>query len=154
MVLLPRGSPLGPFSDLGSPFVSKVPNFSILGLKTREKSVQPLFNVNHLITCDNKNFYLSTFMCLTEIQRFPLFFSRSRLISVKFVQNTLFWVPIASGEGPLKVAVHSKLGPHFDKFRSPFHVGAVPVVYYCKTAEVVHFDCPFKLHIFIAIVLG
>ena len=64
-------------------------------------------------------------MCLTEIQRFPLFFSRSRLISVKFVQNTLFWVPIASGEGPLKVAVHSKLGPHFDKFRSPLHVGAV-----------------------------
>ena len=52
--LLPHWSPFG---DFGPHFFFKVPIFSILGLSTRQKSVQPLSNVNHLITCDNKNWF-------------------------------------------------------------------------------------------------
>ena len=51
MALLPRGSPFGDpgphgdlFQILGPHFFFKVPIFSILGLRTREKSVQPPSN--------------------------------------------------------------------------------------------------------------
>ena len=41
-----------------------------------------------------------------------------------------FWVPISAVKGPrwvpISLKIRSLLGPHFDKFRSPFHVGAVP----------------------------
>ena len=40
-----------------SPFFFKVPIFFILGLRMRQKSVQPLSNANQLITCDNKNWF-------------------------------------------------------------------------------------------------
>ena len=43
--LLPRWSPFGDFEFFG-PLFFKVSIFSILGLRTRQKSVQPLYNVN------------------------------------------------------------------------------------------------------------
>ena len=59
--LLPSWSPFGDFGPngdqnefFGPHFFFKVPIFSISGLRTRQKSVQPLSNVNHLITCVNK----------------------------------------------------------------------------------------------------
>ena len=48
-------SPWRPFSDFESPFFFKVPIFSILVIRTHEKSVQPPSNVDHVITCDNTN---------------------------------------------------------------------------------------------------
>ena len=60
--LLPRWSPFGDFGPhgdknkfFGPHFFFKVPILSISGLGTRQKSVQPLSNDNHLITCDNQN---------------------------------------------------------------------------------------------------
>ena len=60
--LLPSWSPFGDFGphgdqNFGPHFFFKVPIFFILGLRMRQKSVQPLSNVNHLITCDNKNWF-------------------------------------------------------------------------------------------------
>ena len=49
--------PMGTKINFLVPIFFKVPIFSILGLRTRQKSVQPLSNVNHLITCDNKNWF-------------------------------------------------------------------------------------------------
>ena len=43
------------FRGLWSPLLFKFPLFSTLGLRRRQKSVQPLYNVHHLFTCDNKN---------------------------------------------------------------------------------------------------
>ena len=53
--LLPRGSPFGDPGPHGDLFQIWVPIFSILSLRTREKSVQPPSSVDHLITCDNTN---------------------------------------------------------------------------------------------------
>ena len=55
--LVPMGTKMRFLVPIWSPFFFKVPIFSILGLRTRQKSVQPLSYVNHLITCDNKNWF-------------------------------------------------------------------------------------------------
>ena len=47
--LVPMETKISFLVPIWSPFFSKVPIFSILGLRTRQKSVQPLSNVNHLI---------------------------------------------------------------------------------------------------------
>ena len=52
--LVPMGTKMSFLVPIWSPFFFKVPIFSILGLRTRQKSVQPLSNLYQLITCDNK----------------------------------------------------------------------------------------------------
>ena len=57
MALLPRWSPLGDFGPHGDqnefcgpllvPFIVQSPLFSILGLRTRQKSVQPLYSASN-----------------------------------------------------------------------------------------------------------
>ena len=62
-------------------------------------------------------------------------------------------VPISAAEGPLLVPISLKIrssfGPHFDKFRSPFHVGAVPSLRNMKKCllrtERAYFACFLKL---------
>ena len=47
----------------------------------------------------------------------------------QFFKYTLFWVPISAVEGPhlvpTSLKIGSPLGPHLNKLRSPFNVGAV-----------------------------
>ena len=109
-------SPWGPFSIFGSPlgphFCSKVPIFTNYGLRTREKSMQPLSNVNHLITCDYntstyeshaslsvlvknsfppfKRLYFIELACLSQFRKHALFGSP---FGPHFTEN---WVPIGS----------------------------------------------------------
>ena len=52
--------------------------------------------------------------CFNELARFG-----------QFIKYTHFLVPFFVAESPLLVPFHSKLGPHFEKFRFPSHVGAV-----------------------------
>ena len=49
--------PMGTKISFLVPIFFTVPIFSILGLRMRQKSVQPLSNANQLITCDNKNWF-------------------------------------------------------------------------------------------------
>ena len=53
--LVPMGTKMSFLVPIWSQFIFKVPIFSISDLRTRQKSVQPLSNVNHEITCGNKN---------------------------------------------------------------------------------------------------
>ena len=77
--------------------------------------------ITHLVNIfvNKKSFYF------TELARFG-----------QFIKYTLFrspfsplLVPFSATEGPLLVPISLKIrspfSPHFDKFRSPFHVGAV-----------------------------
>ena len=61
--------------------------------------MQPLSNVDHLITCD----------CL---------------VTANF-ENMRFLGPHSDGEVPISLKIVSSLGPHFDKFGSPWHVASV-----------------------------
>ena len=36
-----------------------------------------------------------------------------------------YWSQFLPAKVPIRSLFHSKLGPHFDKIRSPLHVGAV-----------------------------
>ena len=45
--LVPMGTKMSFLVPIWSPFIFKVPIFSISDLRTRQKSVQPLSNVNH-----------------------------------------------------------------------------------------------------------
>ena len=100
---VPIRSPLGP---IRSPF-------SILGLRTREKSVQPPSNIDYLITCDNTEFiqYKWHKHCalndehLCEYFFKQIFISTNYLVSVNF-SNIRFLGPHFCCRG-------SPLGPHF-----------------------------------------
>ena len=62
-------------------------------------------------------------------------------------------VPISAAEGPhlvpISLKIRSQFGPHFEKFRSPFHVGAVPSLRNMKKCllrtERAYFACFLKL---------
>ena len=47
------GPHLRDWAPIGSPFLFQGTHFLIYGIGTREKSMQPLSNGDHLITCDN-----------------------------------------------------------------------------------------------------
>ena len=55
---------------------------------------------------------------------------------IRHVAFTRFLVPISVAEGPhlvpIALKMRSPFGPHFEKFRSLFHVGAVHVLYLLK----------------------
>ena len=131
------GSPWGPFSDFGSPqgphFFFKVPIFSILSLRTRERSVQPPSNDDHLIIRYkwHKDCALNDdTLWLCEFLKENIHFNE--LASFGHFLNIRFLGPHFCGRG-------SPFGPHFTKnwvpirsplkkFRSPFNVGAVVTV--------------------------
>ena len=116
LVLLPHRSPFGDLGPNGDPnefqvpIFFKVPIFSMLGLRTREKSVQPLSNVDHLINCDN-NYQLCQFVSDSEfvvrysnISMCLLYLTKSARFG-QFVKNTCL--------GPHFCRKRSPLGPHF-----------------------------------------
>ena len=130
MALLPHGSPFGdpgPHGDLFQilgphwvPIFFKVPIFSNSGLRTRENSVQPPSNVDHLIIqCKwHKHCALNEdTLCLCEYFLFKkkLASSMNLLVSVNF-EIYAFWVPISAVEGPhlvpISLKIGSPLGPH------------------------------------------
>ena len=124
---VPIRSPLGP---IRSPF-------SILGLRTREKSVQPPSNVDYLITCDNTEFIQYKWhkhCALNDDTPLWIFFQKKslfqRITSFRSIfQIYAFWVPISAVEGPhwvpISLKIRSPLGPHEKYFGSPLNVGAV-----------------------------
>ena len=116
--------PMGTFFrfwvPIGSPFFFKVPIFSNSGLRTRENSVQPPSNVDHLIIqCKwHKHCALNEdTLCLCEYFLFKkkLASSMNLLVSVNF-EIYAFWVPISAVEGPhlvpISLKIGSPLGPH------------------------------------------
>ena len=46
----------------------------------------------------------------------------------QFIEYTLFRSPFLLPKVPIWSPFHSKSGPHFEKFRSPSHVGAVTLI--------------------------
>ena len=100
------GSPLGPH---------RVP-FSILGLRTCEKSVQPLYNIHSLYMaptlCTDTPLWTSITSYFKEFPRYGQFFKYT-LFGSQFLSR----VPIGS-------PFHSKLGPHaiWEKCKSIIHL--------------------------------
>jgi len=112
------GSPWGPFSDFGSPLgphlFFKVPIFSILSLRAREKSVQPPSNDDHLIIQNkwHKHCALNDdTLCLCEYLKETLYFNKLARFG-QFFKKTLFGSPFLLSRVPIWSPFHSKLGPH------------------------------------------
>ena len=120
---VPIRSPLGP---IRSPF-------SILGLRTREKSVQPPSNVDYLITCDNTEliqYKWHKHCALNDDTPLWIFFQKNLYFNElprfgQFFKYTLFGSPFLLSRVPISLKIRSPLGPHEKYFGSPLNVGAV-----------------------------
>ena len=104
------------FQFLGPHFCSKFPIFSIKGLRTCEKSMQPLHNINHVITCNNTTSTCDSHARLTVLEKN----NYSSLIKAYFIElacfaqfckRTLYGSPYCWRGSPF--------GPHFTEIWVP-----------------------------------
>ena len=130
------GDPWGPLSDSGSPkgphFHSRSP-FSLFQASERAKS-QSSHHLAFAIWLLVKNNLFSRIPCqiVTESEsnaKFAATFltnlSRLYLTDSINLSKMLFGSPFLLLKVPIRSPFHSKLGPYFEKIRSPSHVGAV-----------------------------
>ena len=88
--------------------------------------MQPLYNVNHVITCNNTTSTCESHASLTVLVKnnfsslIKAIFHRISLFR-SILQTCAFWVPILLARVPIWSPFHWKLGPHANWEQCTFH---------------------------------
>ena len=77
-----------------------------------------------MITHSMNIFFLKKISYFNELARFGQFIKYT-LFRSPFSPHLVTWSPFLLPKVPISLKMRSPFGPHFEKFRSLFHVGAV-----------------------------